>query len=60
MTKLSLMSNTLATSLVPFVDTIAAFARKDRKTAIKMIVACEIAEVVFLVALAFAVGKWVF
>jgi len=56
MTKLSLVSKTLAVSLIPFVDVVAAFARVDRVKAIKMIVACEVVEAVVVAGIFFGLG----
>lgn len=56
MLKLKLIANTLAVSLIPFVDVVAAFARVDRVKAIKIIVACEVVEAVVIAGIFFGLG----
>jgi hypothetical protein len=43
--------NTLALSLVPFVDAVAARLGKSRQTTLKLMLACEVVETAVVLAL---------
>jgi hypothetical protein len=60
MTKIKLISKTLAISLIPFVRTVSAFTGKDDVSSIRLIVACEVAEAVVIAGLFFGLGAWIF
>jgi hypothetical protein len=51
-----MFAKTLATSLIPFVDTVAARIGKSRETTIKLIVACEVLDTLAIAAIA----AWIF